>query len=356
MKTKRIIAFLLCTIIMLVSVPAMAEHRMIGYKELDLSYYVPGTQVTRYFAPGQVITVDTPKEGPYVLTNVIAETYSADEDFTRRTAFKGAVITIPADVTGFRIEFYNQQEYQMEEIFPDGMTETPESLTAGTTYSLKTGPYYIYDGKGRAKFVDVVDENDEGYYKLCTPEEVLAAPEKYEPIYGEVEPPKVDPSQPVKANMYMARILLNHFSMSFHAYNINNYNYFKLRDIALVFSGWVPSDTPFEVSWDAENNAVTLIPGQVYTPVGGECDGFNVEKDDWDSSPITHEDLVTPHDAYLVDLPVYVNGTMHTVEAYNIDGYNYIKLRDIARLINFYVEWREEEQSIFFDDNRPYSE
>ena len=353
---KRLFALLICIVMSFASVPAMADMQMIGYKELDLSHYVPGTQVTRYFAPGQVITIDTPKEGPYTLTNVIAETYSADEDFTRRMAFKGAVITLPQNVIGFRIEFYNQHEYRMEEIFPDGTTETPKTVTAGTTYSLKPGPYYIYDGKGRAKFVDVVDEDHEEYYGLCTPEEVLTDPEKYEPIYADVAPVQPDPRQPVKANMYMAHILLNHFSMSFHAYNINDYNYFKLRDIALVFSGWQPSDTPFEVNWDAVNNAVTLIPGQVYTPVGGECDGFNVEKNEWDSSPITYEILHTPHDAYPVDLPVYVNGTLHMVEAYNIDGYNYVKLRDVAKLINFHVEWRQSEQAIFFDDNRPYSE
>jgi len=356
MKTKRIFALLLCVIMMCVCTPAMAEQQMVGYKELDLSHYVPGTQVTRYFAPGRVISIDSAKEGPYALTNVIAETYSADEDFTRRTCFKGAVLTLLQDVSGFKVEFYNKAAYRMDEVFPDSMTSTPGVVTAGTTYSLNIGPYYIDDGKGRDKFVDVVDENEREYYELCTADEVLAQPEKYEAIYGEVEPEEPDYSQPVKANMYIARILLNYFSMNFHAYNIDGYNYFKLRDIALVFSGWVPSDTPFEVSWDAANGAVTLIPGQVYTPIGGECDGFNVEKNDWDRSPITHEDLVTPRDAYHVFLPIYVNGTLNTVEAYNIDGYNYIKLRDLAKLINFYVEWREEEQSIFFDDNRPYSE
>ena len=52
---------------------------------------------------------------------------------------------------------------------------------------------------------------------------------------------------------------------TFDAYSIDNYNYFKLRDIAYILSGTAKQ---FEVTWDGSKNAINLISRETYTAVG----------------------------------------------------------------------------------------
>ena len=56
-------------------------------------------------------------------------------------------------------------------------------------------------------------------------------------------------------------------------YNIDGSNYFKLRDLAYLLS---KSDSRFSVAFDAESNAVTVVPGGDYVPVGGELERHTV--------------------------------------------------------------------------------
>lgn len=51
------------------------------------------------------------------------------------------------------------------------------------------------------------------------------------------------------------------------AYEINDNNYFKLRDVAAILSG---TDAQFEVTWDQATGNITLTDNQPYTTVGGE--------------------------------------------------------------------------------------
>ena len=51
-------------------------------------------------------------------------------------------------------------------------------------------------------------------------------------------------------------------------------------------------------------------------------------------------------EATLNQAPIYVDGTRVDLTAYNIGGYNYFKLRDIADLVDFGVEWDPETSSI----------
>ena len=54
---------------------------------------------------------------------------------------------------------------------------------------------------------------------------------------------------------------------SVDAYAIDNYNYFKLRDLAYMLSG---TSKQFEVTWDGSKNTIKIISGKSYTPVGNE--------------------------------------------------------------------------------------
>ena len=67
-----------------------------------------------------------------------------------------------------------------------------------------------------------------------------------------------------------SKVLINGKEIAFDAYNINDNNYFKLRDIAFVLSGTAKQ---FNVDWDDEANAISLTSGASYNAVGGEMEG-----------------------------------------------------------------------------------
>ena len=113
----------------------------------------------------------------------------------------------------------------------------------------------------------------------------------------------------------------------FEAYNIDGYNYFKLRDIAYAING---SEKQFNTVWDSEKDMITLDMGKAYVPAGGEMT----------SGSGKNKTAVTS------TAGVLVNGTLIEADAYNIDGMNYYKLRDIAKAVNFGVSWSDELNSI----------
>lgn len=132
-------------------------------------------------------------------------------------------------------------------------------------------------------------------------------------------------------------VLVNGTAVSFEAYNIAGYNYFKLRDLAKVLSG---SAKQFEVGWDAVNNAISLSTGRAYTPVGGE---------------LTASGKTGVQSAVLSTARVYIDGAYKQLTAYNIAGYNYFKLRDVGAAINFGVGWNAAASIISIDTSTGYS-
>lgn len=123
-------------------------------------------------------------------------------------------------------------------------------------------------------------------------------------------------------------VLVNGVAHSFHAYNINGNNYFKLRDVAFVLNG---TGRQFGLTWDGTQNAIFLTPGQSYAAVGGEMQAGQ------GGSPKT---------AVPTNSAVYLNGEKVSVMAYNIDGNNFFKLRDLATQLGFRVDWDEQTRSI----------
>lgn len=130
-------------------------------------------------------------------------------------------------------------------------------------------------------------------------------------------------------------VYVNGTSVGFDAYNIGGNNYFKLRDLAFILSG---SEAQFEVGWNSAANSIQLTTRKPYTPVGGEMakgSGINQIGEPTSSS-------------------VYLNGVQVSFTAYNINGNNYFKLRDIGQAINFSVEWDGIQNCIRIDTSMPY--
>ena len=135
----------------------------------------------------------------------------------------------------------------------------------------------------------------------------------------------------VDAKPNNSTILIDGRKENFESYNIGGYNYFKLRDIAMALNG---TEKSFQVKWDDGIKAIKIIPNSTYTEVGGEL----LISD----NPITKKALLSTNS-------VYVNQQKIELEIYNIDGNNYFKLRDIARIIDFNVIWDQENQTISID-------
>lgn len=100
------------------------------------------------------------------------------------------------------------------------------------------------------------------------------------------------------------------------AYNIDGYNYFKLRDLAYLLNGTTMS---FNVTWDSSKNAVNLISGQAYTVVGGEMTVAS-------TTSLRVQESTSK---------VLLDGSGVSIKGYNINGNNYYKIADVSSAIGF---------------------
>lgn len=114
------------------------------------------------------------------------------------------------------------------------------------------------------------------------------------------------------------------------AYNIYDNNYFKLRDLALKLT---QMGVPVEVTWDEEKQAINLISGMEYTQVGGELKAADN----------------TAREAVPCKSRIYINGAKAELKAYNINGNNFFKLRDLCAVLNVKVDWDEAAQMIILN-------
>ncbi len=130
----------------------------------------------------------------------------------------------------------------------------------------------------------------------------------------------------VKGELALAKITVDANVVNVSGFNIDGNNYYKIRDIAMIMRG---TDSKFEVSWDSEKSLIKIIKGEKYTSNGTELES---------SAMIGH---ISP-----VSCAMIVDDEQITVDGYNIDGSNYFKIRDLARIAGFSVAWDDETQTV----------
>lgn len=133
-----------------------------------------------------------------------------------------------------------------------------------------------------------------------------------------------------------SKVMLDGKSVSFDAYNINENNYFKLRDLAYVLN---TSTKQFSITWDGVNNSIVLNSGQPYTSVGGEM-AINAMTD------------VTP---VPTTSKMSLDGKVIDFKAYTIGENNYFKLRDVGIAFDFNVSWNGPAETIEIDTAGAYT-
>ncbi len=111
------------------------------------------------------------------------------------------------------------------------------------------------------------------------------------------------------------------------AYNIDGYNYFKLRDLAYLLNGTTIS---FNVTWDSAKNAVNLISGQAYTVVGGEMTVAS-------TTSLRVQESTSK---------VLLDGSGVSIKGYNINGNNYYKIADVSSAIGFTAAYESTTQTV----------
>lgn len=188
---------------------------------------------------------------------------------------------------------------------------------------------YDYDIPGYSAGSTITLTEPGFYYVVYQPEavegliafvRVLESENAPEPVVEEV-------SSTVTALPTSSPVLVNGEEKSFEAYNIDGYNYFKLRDLALALTD---SEKQFNVQWDNEKNAINLISNEAYTTVGGEMAA---------GDGITKTGILNTS-------AIYKDGVEVQLTAYNINGNNYFKLRDLMDAFNIEVTWDNDTQTI----------
>ena len=133
-----------------------------------------------------------------------------------------------------------------------------------------------------------------------------------------------------KASPSDANLILNGVSTPLTAYIINDFNYFKLRDIAFLLQG---TDKQFEVKYNAADGSAGIISGEPYTVGGSEL-----------SVAVDGARPYTPTTSSIL-----YNGVAHTYEVYLIDNFNYFKLRDLGELLGLEIGWVQETHTVTID-------
>lgn len=131
-----------------------------------------------------------------------------------------------------------------------------------------------------------------------------------------------------------SKLIVDNTEVNVSAYNIDGNNYFKLRDIAYVLNG-TPSQ--FSVGYNSVLNSVILNSKQPYTAIGGEVEQGEQKMDDISESK----------------QKVLKDGSEVEMQAYNIDGNNYYKLRDLGTKLNFGVDYDATTNSVIVQSAKP---
>ena len=112
---------------------------------------------------------------------------------------------------------------------------------------------------------------------------------------------------------------VNGVPVNLEKYNINGYNYFKLRDLAAMLNG---TGSQFNISY--ADGVVSVDTNRPYTNVGGE---LSLGEDKSASAQVSNQTIM-------------INGTIYlNLSVFNIGGNNYFRLRELADLIGFSVDF-----------------
>jgi hypothetical protein len=132
-------------------------------------------------------------------------------------------------------------------------------------------------------------------------------------------------------------LIFNGKAIVFPAVKLQAYNWLKLRDLASILNG---ASKQFSLDYDDSTKTISITTGKVYSPIGDELS----------------DNLNDNINAVVSQQHILLNGKAVEVAAYNIDGYNYLRLRDMAIMLDFGVDYDETTGNITLNLDEPYVE
>lgn len=137
----------------------------------------------------------------------------------------------------------------------------------------------------------------------------------------------------IEAVRTTSRVMINGEEVAFEAYNVEGSNYFKLRDLAYALNG---TDCQFSIGYDAVSDSIYLTSKQAYVAVGGELQNTMLDTIEIKTSSST----------------VIKDGETTDISAYNINGNNYFKLRDLGKEVAFDVNYDASDNSVIVETKK----
>lgn len=181
-----------------------------------------------------------------------------------------------------------------------------------------------------------IDNAPVAFEPTIEPDQIIPEPIEPTPTTPTVETPPVS-TQPQDAFASATKVLVDGKEVAFEAYIINDFTYFKLRDVAMALNG---TEKQFNTVWNETARAINVVTETPYTVAGGELQKGTAKN----------------KTAVFSDGTLYFDEVQKALLAYNIDGNTYFKLRDLAKEIDFGVAWNEQSQMISIQSDSSYTE
>ena len=148
-----------------------------------------------------------------------------------------------------------------------------------------------------------------------------------------------EPEVPVKVEKKLAyaaraKVKVDGKTVDLQTYTIDDYTYFKLRDIASAING---TDKQFQTFWDESTASIHLVRKAPYVATDSSVVGKYSDT------------YATTSTAKL-----YCDGKRTYLSAYTINDYTYYKLRDLAQLLDMGVTWDEATFTIGIETGQSY--
>ena len=137
-----------------------------------------------------------------------------------------------------------------------------------------------------------------------------------------------------KAQISTANLVIDGVSVPLTAYLINDYHYFKLRDVAFLLNN---TEKQFAVDWNPDTRTAILTSGALYMP---------------DDKVLLPVENYRPYANS--DTTIMYDGEICSFEIYLIDDFNWFRLRDLAAMIDFSAEWIGETRTVIIDTTQGY--
>ena len=119
---------------------------------------------------------------------------------------------------------------------------------------------------------------------------------------------------------HAASVTMNGQELALQAYLVNGNNYVRLRDFANILNG---TAAQFALEYDQASNSVVVETGKAYRPGGSEGLAVGTE----------------PVFTKLLNPTLRVDGAPYAINAYLIDGFNYMKVRDLAATVGCGIDY-----------------